>query len=117
VNSVAFSPDGHQLVSGGTDQTVRLWSVDTQQALAEPFIGHAKTVTGVAFSRDGQHVASASFDNTIRLWPAHGVPNMLCDKLNANMSRRQWHDWVSADIGYQAMCPALPVPADSAGAP
>jgi hypothetical protein len=37
---------------------------------------------------------------------------MLCDKLAANMSRKQWHDWVSRDIAYITLCPRLPVPVE-----
>ena len=55
-------------------------------------------------------VASASADGTMRMWPADATPEMLCDKLTANMSREQWRDWISADpdIGYTELCPGLP---------
>ena len=35
---------------------------------------------------------------------------MLCSKLTANMSHKQWRDWVSSDIGYITMFPGLPIP-------
>ena len=38
VFSVAFSPDGTRIVSGGLDGTVRLWTLDGKPA-AEPFKG------------------------------------------------------------------------------
>jgi hypothetical protein len=34
----------------------------------------------------------------VRIWPAIATPEMLCDKLTANMSHKQWREWVSADI-------------------
>ena len=37
--SVAFSPAGDRIVSGGEDGTVRLWTLDGKAA-AEPFKGH-----------------------------------------------------------------------------
>jgi hypothetical protein len=43
---------------------------------------------------------------------AGGTPGELCAKLTANMSRKQWSDWVSPQISYITMCPGLPIPAD-----
>jgi len=37
---------------------------------------------------------------------------MLCGKLTANMSHKQWHDWVSPVIPDFAVCPGLPTPPD-----
>jgi hypothetical protein len=35
---------------------------------------------------------------------------MLCGKLTANMSHKQWNDWGVADIGYITVCTGLPIP-------
>jgi WD40 repeat protein len=111
---VAFSPDGHRLASASDDSAVLLWNADTGQPIGQPLTGHTNSVFSVAFSPDGQSVASAGHDDTVRLWPVTATPQMLCNKLTANMSHKQWRDWVSPNIGYITLCPGLPIPADSA---
>ncbi|MEE8146090.1 MAG: hypothetical protein V3T24_00680, partial [Longimicrobiales bacterium] len=73
VYSVAFSPDGTQLVSGSNDWTVRLWDVASGTVTAT-LRGHMGGVGSVAFSPDGTRLVSGSFDRTVRLWDASGEP-------------------------------------------
>lgn len=67
LNDLSFSPDGAVLLTAGTDNTVRAWSLDRNEwTLA----GHEKGVHVATWSPDGSVVATGSVDGTARLWDA-----------------------------------------------
>jgi WD40 repeat protein len=67
INSVAFSPDGSQLVSGSRDNTVRLWSLASNKYV-KVMTAHSDYVCSAVFHPNGKQVASCSEDNTVRIW-------------------------------------------------
>lgn len=66
-NSIAFAPDGRQLVSGNTDQSVTLWDINVETPIYH-LQAHTAYIKFVIFSPDGRHFLSSSLDGTARLW-------------------------------------------------
>ncbi|KAF8875039.1 quinon protein alcohol dehydrogenase-like superfamily [Infundibulicybe gibba] len=65
---VAYSPDGKSFASASLDHTLRIWDLDSGEAIGEPLSEHTDSVTGVTYSPDGRYFASASNDKTVRIW-------------------------------------------------
>ena len=75
--SVAFSPDGLTLASGGADRLVRIWDIETGRLL-KSLRGHTHDIRSVLFATDGLSVITGSEDRTIRMWnPKTGEPTKL----------------------------------------
>ncbi|MBE9067162.1 protein kinase [Leptolyngbya cf. ectocarpi LEGE 11479] len=91
VSTVAFNPKYRVLASGGWDDTVNLWDIQTG-SLTMSLTGHARGINGVAFSPLGQVLASCSDDDTIRLWNT-GTGNLL------HVLKGHRHDVTSVAIG------------------
>lgn len=67
INTLAISPGGQTLVSGGSDNTLKIWDLQTNR-LQQTLEGHTSFVNAVTVSPDGQAIVSGSADKTIRIW-------------------------------------------------
>lgn len=66
VTSLAVSPDGRLLVSGGSDARIRVWGLpegDFRQLLLA-----GEPIAALAISPDGRTLASGGYDRAVRLW-------------------------------------------------
>ena len=67
VNAVAVTPDGHKVVSGSGDNTLKVWDLESGKLLLS-LEGHTNVVTTVVVTPDGRKVVSGSWDKTLKAW-------------------------------------------------
>jgi WD domain, G-beta repeat len=100
VRSVVFSPDGHSLLSGGEDKTIRLWETATGQELVRWNVD--EPVNQVAISQDGKKVAAALVGGAVTFSPIDtGQPDKPRLAVDDKVFERLWSDLAVAD-GQQA---------------
>ncbi len=64
VTALLCSPKG-DLLTGGSDQTVRIWSADGKE---RQVLKHGAAIKALALSKDGTRLASGGMDNAIKVW-------------------------------------------------
>jgi len=67
IQAVVVTPDGSRVVSGSSDNTIKIWDLASGQEL-HTLSGHSDNVNAVAVTPDGSRVISGSSDNTIKIW-------------------------------------------------
>ena len=111
---VGFDPSGKKLVSGSSDETVKVWSVGSSGTFEceSTLTGHSDwwvyylciravdssmlymltclqhRVYSVCFSADGKFIASGSRDETVKIWSAGSSGNFKCQSTLTGHSNR-----------------------------
>ena len=75
VTAVAWSPDGHHILTGSGDGTARIWDATTGDNTLT--LNHKAPVNAVAWSPDARHILTGSGDGTARIWDATTGDNTL----------------------------------------
>lgn len=69
INCVAYSPDGANLATCGSDRFAKIFSVG-EGKLIRPLEGHTHYVLGVTWRADGRMLATSGADSVIKVWDA-----------------------------------------------
>jgi WD40 repeat protein len=67
VLSVAWHPDGKQVLYAGEDQSLTLWDTNAQR-LVRTLSGHTARVSAVGIAGDGRTAISGALDGTVKHW-------------------------------------------------
>jgi WD40 repeat protein len=127
VNSIAFSPDGKYVISGGCDKeelnhtctegSARVWESTTGKEIARTT--YDGFVNSVAFSPDGKYVVSAGCEKPglyndclqgsarVWLWQPADLIAGACAYLPRNLTLAEWNQYLP-NQAYQKTCEQLP---------
>ena len=69
IKTVTVSTDSKYIVSGSTDRTIKIWSIQDKKQLPFCFNDTYKdSINSVVFSKDSKYIVSGSNDKTIHIW-------------------------------------------------
>ena len=112
INDIKFSSDARFLATASFDASARIYNMNNLNEAPLELKDHDSWAWSLAFSPDGNKLLVGCVDKLIRIWPTHidFMANEICDKLNRNMTGREWERYVAPldDIKYQRTCPHLP---------
>lgn len=91
-NTLQFLPQtGHLFLSGGNDDTIKLWNFYGDKKRICDYQGHSKAVKTITFVNNGSSFISSSFDQTVKVWDTEtgtvtkrlkfkGIPNAIASR-------------------------------------
>ncbi|MDH5507634.1 MAG: hypothetical protein OEZ02_10470, partial [Anaerolineae bacterium] len=81
VSTIAWSPDGHYLVSGDYGKAIRIWDIATGNQTLE-ITDLTRKVSAISWSPDGENIATTSFDNILRIWDAANGQQLILSEFS-----------------------------------
>lgn len=75
IRSVSFSQDDSKLVTGSSDKSINVWSLDKSSdtyLFKQKLLGHTDEVVAVS-AQKSRMVSAGGFDNTIKIWQLDGT--------------------------------------------
>lgn len=85
VTCAGFSSDGQILVTGASDQTVRVWDVASRRCL-HVLAGHSSTIQEITVSADHRLVGSSAGDGSFKVWDLDSTDLIKLDV----ETKREW---------------------------
>ena len=86
ISSLAFGPGDRWFVTGGWDNTVKIWETASGRLL-RTLSGHSKVVQAVSVSPDGRLIASTGWDDVIKVWNVQTGENIRSINNDSSISR------------------------------
>ena len=74
--ALAVTPDGETIVTGGSDNGIRLWRMDNA-GLVRTIFRHTDWVVALDVTPAGDQIVSGSYDGTVRLWSVDSGRQLL----------------------------------------
>lgn len=71
VTTLAMSPDGRLLATGGEDLAINLWDLGSGKRIKK-MTGHTGSIYSLAFSEESSLLTSGGADWTVRCWDVKG---------------------------------------------
>jgi len=66
--TLAYSPDGSELLSGGRDAQLKIWDVQNNYTLKTNIVAHMFAINHIVYSPNENFYATASMDKSIKIW-------------------------------------------------
>ena len=68
IRHLEATPGTDRLVSGGEDNTIRIWNLETKDPPSRLTLANWHNVMDVSFTKDGSELVTATGDGAIRIW-------------------------------------------------
>jgi WD40 repeat protein/energy-coupling factor transporter ATP-binding protein EcfA2 len=110
INALGFSDDDKMLAAASSDKSVQVWRTDKLNDQPMALRDHEWWVFDIAFSPDSKNLISGCSDHLIRKWPLNTqeMADQVHDRMNRNLSKKEWHRYVADDISYEKTVELLP---------
>ena len=96
---MVMSEDGFWLITGGHDETVHLWDLQTIANSSLALTGHTASINDLALNSDGEWLTSVSGDQTVRLWNLDNaaLQAIACDIVDRNLTEQEQQQYFPSE--------------------
>jgi WD40 repeat protein len=83
--------------------------VDHEEDLPIVMDNNNGSVWDVVFTKDSNYLIASCNNGEVRIWPTdpRSLAELVCPKMQRNMTKDEWDSYVGKDIGYESTCRSL----------